>query len=64
MKLIYSFRYNCNRGSHITNFKGKKVVIEPYEVILWAATISVLYVNYPPINWQACNSASVDQLKY
>jgi len=21
-------------------------------------------VNYPPINWQACNIASVDQLKY
>ena len=25
---------------------------------------SLQSVNYPPINWQACNSALVDQLKY
>ena len=42
MKLIYILLYiNVTEAGYITTFKGKKVVIEPYNVILWAAITSV-----------------------
>jgi PAS domain S-box-containing protein len=44
MMLIYSFIYTVTGAGQITTFRGKKVVVEPYEMILWAAIISVLYV--------------------
>ena len=44
MRLTYSLDIAATGEGDIANFKVKRALVEPYEIIMWAAIISVLYI--------------------